>query len=215
MSTTLSIGRIPAATSRPCSHAGEGPIRTFRRSAAANRGHASGSSMRTSRPFGVRVVRGSSAASRRAVARSAATSRATPTIPRQSGRFGCTSSARIASPRTSRRSAPTGSFGSRSWIPSWSSPRPSSFAERTMPSLLMPRIGLPRRVVRSPVWPSMISAPSSANGTIAPTERFAAPVTTVFRRPSRAAACPRSDASRASRRGRRARCRPTTGARPP
>ena len=41
-----------------------------------------------------------------------------------------------------------------------------------------------RNTARSPVWPSMIVAPSSAYGTIAPSVRFVAPVTTVFGAPA-------------------------------
>ena len=53
-----------------------------------------------------------------------------------------------------------------------------------MPSLLMPRMSFGFRTVRSPVLPSMSVAPVSAYGTIAPTLRFVAPVTTVLVRPS-------------------------------
>src|SRR2546426_736880 len=52
MSTTLSIGRIPAATRRSCIHFGAGPTRRPSRGAAAYRGQAPSSSMRTSSPFG-------------------------------------------------------------------------------------------------------------------------------------------------------------------
>ena len=44
MSTTLEIGRIPAAASRSCSHSGEGPIFTSVKTRAVKRGQSSGTS---------------------------------------------------------------------------------------------------------------------------------------------------------------------------
>src|SRR2546430_842967 len=52
MSTTLSMGRMPAATRRVCIHAGDGPMRTPVSSAAAKRRQARWASIPTSRSFG-------------------------------------------------------------------------------------------------------------------------------------------------------------------
>ena len=53
-----------------------------------------------------------------------------------------------------------------------------------MPSLLMPRMSFGFMTMRSPVWPSRYSAPTSPYATIEPGFRLVAPVTTVFLRPS-------------------------------
>ena len=47
MSTTLLIGRWPAAISRARSHSGEGPISTSTKARAVKRGQSSGTSTRT------------------------------------------------------------------------------------------------------------------------------------------------------------------------
>ena len=80
----------------------------------------------------------------------AASSRAMPTIDIASGRLGViersnTTSSRSSASRTSRpRSASSG----RARIPLWSSPRPSSVGEHSMPSDTMPRMSL--RLERDP-----------------------------------------------------------------
>ena len=80
MSTTLLIGRWPAAIRRAFSHGGEGPIVTSSKARAVKRGHRSGASTTTSTPSIVAGLPGSSAhgggASGAPVA--AWTSRATP-----------------------------------------------------------------------------------------------------------------------------------------
>ncbi len=50
MSTTLEIGRWPAAISRCLSQSGEGPISTSSKTRAVKRGQRSGASTRTSTP---------------------------------------------------------------------------------------------------------------------------------------------------------------------
>ena len=50
MSTTLEIGRCPAAISRALSHAGDGPIVTSSNSRAVKRGHSSGTCTSTEKP---------------------------------------------------------------------------------------------------------------------------------------------------------------------
>ncbi len=60
MSTTLLIGRWPAADSRAFSHAGEGPIVTSSNSRAVKRGQPTGSSTTTSAPATAPAPPGSS-----------------------------------------------------------------------------------------------------------------------------------------------------------
>jgi hypothetical protein len=51
MSTTLLIGRRPAASSRALSQRGDGPIVTFSKTRAVKRGHRSPASTRTWAPW--------------------------------------------------------------------------------------------------------------------------------------------------------------------
>ncbi len=94
MSTTLLIGRCPAAISRAFSHGGEGPIFTSSNTRAVKRGHSSGHSTITSAassgPSEPSSCSHGSGASDSSVA--ACSSRATPYTPRQSGRLGVISS---------------------------------------------------------------------------------------------------------------------------
>ncbi len=81
MSTTLEIGRCPAAISRALSHSGLGPIFTSSNTRAVKRGHSSGHSTMMLMPAGsASVVPGSSdqGGSLRAAPVPAWTSRATP-----------------------------------------------------------------------------------------------------------------------------------------
>ena len=64
-------------------------------------------------------------------------------------------------------------------MPAWSSPRPSSRGEHSIPSLAMPRI-LRRPIVR----PSGIVVPSVASGTTSPACMLNAPHHDVERSPS-------------------------------
>ena len=109
-STTLLIGRTPAAVRRAASQAGDGPTRTSA-TAAAYRGQSSASSMLTSRPSaasrlavgpdgGRTVLIGRPASSRAGAARTphaVATSRASPATLRQSGRLAVISKSITAS----------------------------------------------------------------------------------------------------------------------
>ncbi len=109
-STTLLIGRTPAAERRRASQSGDGPTRTSA-TAAAYRGQRSGASMATSRPSaasrravgapgGRTVLMGRPASShgrRKATPQAVATSRARPTTLRQSGRLAVISKSITAS----------------------------------------------------------------------------------------------------------------------
>ncbi len=81
MSTTVEMGRIPAASRRAASHSGEGPTVTSSKTRTVKRGHSSGSSTVTAMPVGSpSSVPGSSlqGGGRSGVAVAAEASRATP-----------------------------------------------------------------------------------------------------------------------------------------
>ncbi len=172
------MGRIPAASSRRCIHAGELPFLTPSNQRAVKRGQPSASSITTL----TRSEAGAASASRTDVSgrrtpppTNAATSRATPTIDSASPRFGLTSTSSTTSPSSGRRSAPSGSSSPepRMWIPSASSPSPSSIAEQSIPCDSTPRI-----LVRSMRRPPVSTEPTSATGTSCPTAMLSAPHTT-------------------------------------
>ena len=81
MSTTLLIGRCPAAISRAFSHGGDGPIFTSSNSRAVKRGHSSGARTSTEKP-GIESLAGCASADHGGGASgapvAACTSRATP-----------------------------------------------------------------------------------------------------------------------------------------
>ncbi len=119
---------------------------------ATNRGQRSGASTTTRlSPIVSTIDAGSSAASVNGRPNAAAISRATPVMPIASGRLGVIArwNTTSSSPSTSRTSAPSGASAARARIPPWSSPRPSSRGEHSMPSDTTPRI-LRRSILKSP-----------------------------------------------------------------
>ena len=136
-STTLLMGRSPTARSRAWSHAGEGPMVTPLTTRAVNRWQRSGASIKTraSARAGSPDSFSATAGGRKRAPVSADSSRAMPTMERQSGRFGVisTSSTWSSRPSVATRSAP-GRAPSSSRIPaSCASPIPSSRSEQSMP----------------------------------------------------------------------------------
>ena len=102
-------------------------------------------------------------------------SRAIPARDRQSPRSGVTLTSNMVSSNssTSETSAPGGTSGSSSMMPSWSSPTPSSRMERSMPSETVPRI-----FARRTLTPPPIRAPGRASAARIPARAFGAPQTT-------------------------------------
>src|SRR5690348_1276931 len=176
MSTTAEIERKPERSMRCCIHAGVGALASMlSMTRAAKRGQAPASSMRTPRVAALPTGACASVGSVNGAPVIAETSRAMPTIDRQSGRFGvslivisASSSASVA-----RTSCPgVASEGSTS-SPDASSAMPSSRAEHSMPC-----DSTPRTVVRVIDCPPGSVAPSSAQGTRKPFAAFGAPQTT-------------------------------------
>jgi len=112
---------------------------------------------------------------RRAFPVTAATSRAMPTMDRQSDRFGVTPISRTVSDRSSASASsfPSGRSGGSIMIPDASPPIPSSSSEQSIPSDASPRI----RALRITSPPGRI-APTVASGTTSPARMFVAPQTT-------------------------------------
>ncbi len=104
----------------------------------------------------------------------APTSRAMPTIDRQSGRLGVISRSSTVSPEpiTSATGVPTGVSSGRIQMPEWSEPRPSSRWEQHMPQLTTPR-SFDFLILKSPGS----TAPTQATGTLMPAAMFGAPQT--------------------------------------
>src|SRR5882757_1328734 len=181
MSTTLEIGRIPAADSRSCSHSGEGPTFTSLKTRAVKRGQRSGTSTVTLAKSSALPSPVAAASSAQGSAESGApvtawTSRATPKTPKQSLRFGVTSisSTGSASGITSPSGVPTASASSSTMMPSCSSPISISSAARIIPSEATPR----SFALRS-FSPPGIRAPGSATATVWPVPTLGAPQTIV------------------------------------
>ena len=179
MSTTLEIGRMPAASRRAASHSGEGPTVTCSNTRAVKRGHSSGHSTTTLTPSGSPSSEPGSSlhggcASGAPVA--ACTSRATPYTARQSGRFGVTSSSRTSVPSgsTCASGVPGAGPSSSTSMPAWSPPSASSSVARIIPSLRMPR-----SFAAPSVRPSASFAPGRATATVWPAATFGAPQTIV------------------------------------
>ena len=118
---------------------------------------------------------------------SAATSRATPMWLVASGRFGVTSMSRTASPgsaswarRYSEKGWPAGA-SSRTMIPPWSSPRPSSSSAQIIPKETSPRIFPFLMLTGARPEPSRAGSisvvPTVATGTVWPAATFGAPQT--------------------------------------
>ncbi len=104
----------------------------------------------------------------------AATSRATPTMERQSGLLGVRSKSRIQSSNSSadESGCPTSSSGSRIMIPSSSSPMSSSLSEQ-----IIPTESTPLRLLLEIRTPPGSSAPIRATGTLAFSLTLGAPHT--------------------------------------
>ena len=106
----------------------------------------------------------------------AASSRAIPSTPKQSPRFGVTATS-ITGPSTeitSLAGRPTGAPGASSMIPSWSSPSSNSLAEHSMPLLSTPRMR-----ARLSAWPvAGMTTPGGANTAFMPAWTLGAPHTT-------------------------------------
>ncbi len=142
---------------------------------ATNRPHSSVSSMRTDARSVASVpdVCTCGSGSENGTPKYAARSRATPAIDSASGRLASTSNSITVSattPKASPTGAPRGRSAGRCRMPAWSSPRPSSLAEHSMPLDHSPRI-----LRRAISMPSGITVSSVASGTRMPTSRLEAP----------------------------------------
>ena len=106
----------------------------------------------------------------------APTSRAMPTMDRQSGRFGVISQSSTVSelPWYSANGTPTGASSGRIMMPEWSPESPSSRAEQFMPQLTTPR-----SLLFLILTPPGSSAPTSAVTIWSPCSKFWAPHTMV------------------------------------
>ena len=104
----------------------------------------------------------------------APTSRAMPTIDRQSGRFGVISRSSTVSPAPMKSAMgwPTGASAGSTQMPEWSCPSPSSRREQHMPQLTTPR-SFDFLILKSPGS----TAPTSATGTLMSAAMFGAPQT--------------------------------------
>ena len=124
-------------------------------------------------PGSVTAARSRSAGLRRPPTR-AHSSRARPRWPRQSGRLAGTemsSTASPASPRASLALWPSGvraSSPTSTQMPEWSSPRPSSFSEHSMPADSTPLSGRTPISIGASVPPSPSRAPGRAHRTRPP-----------------------------------------------
>ncbi len=108
--------------------------------------------------------------------RAAARSRATPRTAKQSPRFGVTlmSITGSSSPAQRAYGMPTGASSGKSTMPVWSSPRPISRRDSSMPALRTPRISPTFSVVLVPG----MKLPGAANTPFMPVRAFGAPHTT-------------------------------------
>ena len=166
---------MPARWRRVRSHCGDGPTCTLRKPRPMYRGQPPKSSTATWTGSGLVTGGSSGAGSRRAPSHRAATSRASPTSERRSGRFivGVTSSTWSTSGRTSANGVPGSSPSGRSMIPEWSVPRATSSSARIIPRDTSPRSG---RSSSGPGKPGR-TAPGRPTATVAPAPKFHAPQT--------------------------------------
>ena len=111
---------------------------------------------------------------------SARTSRAMPTTLRQSGRLGVTSKSSTMSskPAAIAKGVPGSKASSKTMMPSWLSPSPSSSSAQIIPSDSMPRI-FALLIVKSPGSVQ----PGSATATFCPDATLGAPQTIVLTSP--------------------------------
>ena len=161
--------------SRRCIHSGDSPIVTLA-TRTTRRGHRSGASTTADAPSSVSATAtGGRSLSVNGRLKCAARSRAMPTIPIASGRFGVIFRSKITSsmPSTSRTSVPSSTSPSMARIPAWSSPRPSSRAEHSIPIDVSPRILRFAISIPPGRWP-----PTVASGTTMPARMLGAPHTT-------------------------------------
>lgn len=136
--------------------------------------------MATGRRWSIVTGTGSAAGAVSGVPVSAATSRATPRMDRQSARLGVSLSVNKVSSRSSaaRISVPGRNAAGSSSRPAWSCDRPSSRAEHSMPEDCTPRI------LATPIFmPPGSSAPTRASGTVRPAAALGAPHTICSRAP--------------------------------
>ena len=167
---------MPARWRRVRSHCGDGPTCTLRKPRPMYRGQPPKSSTATSTDSGLVTGGSSGAGRRRAPSHRAATSRASPTIERRSGRFivGVTSSTWSTSGRTSAergsRLEPVGQEHDPRVVRPRGRPRPRRGSSRVTP---LRAAAAPRAGRGSPA----ATAPGSPTATVAPAPKFHAPQT--------------------------------------
>ena len=165
-STTLLIGRIPAASTLRARWSGDGPTTMPLITVTLNRAHAFSSTIFTGTRRVEPFLDASPFSGMNFTPRCAATSRATPRCPVASGRLRVMSRSYTTSrftPSASNTLRPSFAPAGKIMIPAASLDNPSSAAEHSMPSESMPRI--PRRRISRP---SGIFVPSVASGTRSP-----------------------------------------------
>ena len=177
MSTTLLIGRWPAALRRAFSQAGEGPIVTSSKRRMVKRGHRSRSRTSTSKPgtppesdghAGPRRVGERRAGRGVDLARDAVDAEAVGPVRRDLELEHVGGDRQHVGQRRARHEVVVG----RTMIPSWSVPIDSSSSARIMPS-----DSTPRSLARLSRVPSGITAPGRATATIWPAATLGAPQT--------------------------------------
>ncbi len=182
MSTRLLIGRTPHARSLRCSQLGLGPTLTPLITPPMYLLHRSGSSMLTlisSRPGGFAVPVNEGMKSRLSGrSRPAASSRATPRCPMQSGRLEVISISMMAWLGITVVRGSPGFPPSRMRMPEWSSPRRSSSAEQSIPLALYPAM-----FMSLTSFPFGTVVPGSATGTRVPGTALGAPAMICCTRP--------------------------------
>ena len=186
MSTTFEIGRCPAAIRRCFSHSGEGPIFTSSNTRAVKRRQISGSAISTlawssarSSPDGSASRVGRVLGERRGrdgvqVARHAVDTHRVRAVRRDLDLEHLVDDRQVLRERSADRQR-----SSRTMIPSWSSPIPTSSSARIIPCDSTPRsFALPSFV------PSGMTAPGRATATVCPAATFGAPQTIVLGSPA-------------------------------
>src|SRR6266851_4222023 len=191
MSTMLLIGRTPHARRRRWTHAGLLPTLTPVMTPPMYRLQRSASSIETStmsRPAGSALpVNAGMKSTFIGLSSPAASSRATPRWPMQSGRLEVTSTSMVAWLGMTVVSGSPGRPESRMRMPEWSSPRRSSSAEQSIPFALKPAM------LRSfTTLPLGTVVPGSATATKEPGTALSAPAMICSVRPPRSTWCTHS-----------------------
>ena len=152
ISTNALIGRRPMAIKRSASHLGLGPFLTPLIKRPAKAGQASGASILIETGQGKLPGTAAMARSFNVPRPAAASSRAIPATPSQSGRLGVTSKSITASSRPSAAAAgrPMAKPASSSRMPSLSSAVSSSAAEQSIPFETTPRTARGSSVIPLP-----------------------------------------------------------------